>query len=394
MRSILWRDDYNEVNSKFLKVLKEPLKDGIKILFLCKISYDPAFGLGLHILDIDPAYTLGDLETEKSQSLDRLKNEGLLDRNKQLKFPVLPQRIAIISVDSSKGYADFKNVICDNPWNYTYFQMLFPSVLQGEKAVSGILNQLANIKKVHHRFDVVAIIRGGGGDVGLSCYNNYALAREIAQFPIPVLTGIGHATNETVSEMVSHTNAITPTKLAEMLLQHFHNFANPVEQFRKKIVNQAQQILLLENTALKNEVRAFKVSTHSEISSQRQTLLQMRNALERNALMKMSENSEFLSRSKHNLKFRLQMHTAAHFARISELRNSVLLHSAQKILNSTTALGHFEKQLTNLDPVNVLKRGYSISYYNGIPLTSASTVKPGMPMKTILFDGEIQSTID
>src|SRR5690606_17990837 len=129
------------------------------------------------------------------------------ERNKKLPFPILPQRIAIISVETSKGYADFLSVIDGNPWKYKFFHFLFPSLLQGEKAVDGIIQQLRRIRKVTKHFDVVAIIRGGGGDVGLTCYNNYRLAKEIAEFPLPVITGIGHATNETVSEIIAHFNA-------------------------------------------------------------------------------------------------------------------------------------------------------------------------------------------
>src|SRR6185295_12292286 len=142
--------------------------------------------------------------------------------NKTLPFPLLPQCIAIISVETSKGYADFINIIDHNSWRYKFSHRLYPSLLQGDNAVDQIIAQLKKIEKSKHRFDVVAIIRGGGGDVGLSCYNNYYLAREVANFPIPVLTGIGHATNETGWEMVAYMNAITPTQLADTLLQKFH----------------------------------------------------------------------------------------------------------------------------------------------------------------------------
>src|SRR5690606_36413833 len=135
MNGILWKTEYLKANKKFLEVLKEPLKDGIKILFLARITFDPAHGLALQILDIDPAFTLGDLEREKQETIDRLKNEGIYDRNKKLPFPILPQRIAIISVETSKGYADFLSVIDGNPWKYKFFHFLLPSLLKGEKAV-------------------------------------------------------------------------------------------------------------------------------------------------------------------------------------------------------------------------------------------------------------------
>ncbi len=229
MRANLWRDDYSRVNAAFLRVLREPLKDGINILFLGKVSYDPVYGLSLRIMDIDPSYSLGELEKEKLLTIERLKKERIFDQNKQLRLPMLPQRIAIISADTSKGLADFTKVIDGNPWGYKFFCMLFPALLQGDQASGQIVAQLDRISRVKHHFDVVAIIRGGGGDIGLSCYNNYELAKTIARFPIPVMTGIGHSTNETVSEMVAYTNAITPTELADFLIQQFHNFSVPVD---------------------------------------------------------------------------------------------------------------------------------------------------------------------
>ena len=127
---------------------------------------------------------------------------------------------------------------------YKFFHLLFPSLLQGDNVVQSISAQLKRIRKVKHHFDVVAIIRGGGGDVGLSCYNDYRLAKEIALFPLPVITGIGHATNETVVEMISFSNAITPTKLAEYLLQTFHNFSVPVQEAERKLVDKSRRLLV------------------------------------------------------------------------------------------------------------------------------------------------------
>src|SRR5690606_34833838 len=192
--------------------------------------YDPVHGISLRILDVDAGFTLGDLEREKQETIAKLKEEGIYHQNKQLPFPLLPARIAIISVETSKGYADFLKIMDHNDYGYRFFHFLFPSLLQGERAVEAMLAQLRRIRKVQKHFDVVAIIRGGGGEVGLSCYNDYRLAKAIATFPLPVLTGIGHATNETVAEMVAYTNGITPTKIAEYLIRVFNDFSFPLEK--------------------------------------------------------------------------------------------------------------------------------------------------------------------
>ncbi|PZP49622.1 MAG: exodeoxyribonuclease VII large subunit, partial [Pseudopedobacter saltans] len=261
MNGLLWRSDYERINTKFRHVLKEPLKSGIKILFLASVNYDPVYGVSLWIKDIDPSFSLGELEKEKQESIVRLHAEGIFDRNKTLPIAQLPQRIAIISVETSKGYSDFLKVIDSNPFGYKFFHMLFPALLQGERSIPSIIRQLDLIKKVLHHFDLVAIIRGGGGDVGLSSYNNYDLAAAIATFPIPVITGIGHSTNETVSEIVSYKNAITPTELGDWLLQLFHNFSVPVQNAEKTIISESQQILFREERNLSQLLRLFKSVT-------------------------------------------------------------------------------------------------------------------------------------
>jgi exodeoxyribonuclease VII large subunit len=349
VKCTLWKDDYTSINNNFLNILREPLKDGIKILFLATISFDPVHGLSVRIIDIDPGYTLGDLEAEKQESISRLHDEGIYSNNKNLSLPLLPKRIAVISVESSKGYQDFLNILKPNPWGYHFSTVLFPSLLKGEKAVETIMLQLQKIKKVLHHFDAVAIIRGGGGDIGLSCYNNYLLAREIALFPIPVLTGIGHSTNETVAEMISYRNAITPTKLAEQLIQVFHNFSVPVQRAHEMIKTMTRSLISEEKAKFRSEIKLFRSVTG-------------------NILMSGNNNVDKLK---------------------NEFFNSAFLHMKKE----GVIISNIEKNTKNMDPVNVLKRGYSITRFNGKSIKNSGEVKAGENIETILFEGNIISTV-
>ncbi len=437
MRATLWSTDYSQINQNFLKVLNEPLKDGIKILFLARISFDTTHGLSLQILDIDPSYTFGDLEKEKQETISKLINEGMFNQNRSVVFPMLPQRIAIISVESSKGYKDFKGKIDDNHWHYQFFHMLFPSVLQGEKIIESIAAQLRRINKVKHHFDVVAIIRGGGGDLGLSSYNDYQLAKEITLFPIPVLTGIGHITNETVVEMVSYKNLITPTDLADFLLQKFHNFSVPLLNAQTKIIERSQRILLDEKQWLKSEVKLFRSVTGN-------ILTHNRNNLKENVRW-LFQQSHFIFRDhKNNLLLtkekimkgvstlstaeKLQIegiqsttikstarllssnHQALnHFGKLAALTSQTLiyanrnktLHAAQKIsercpqflITHRSELSNIERNINNMSPREVMRRGYSITLINGKSIKSPDAVKPGDTMNTQLFEGTIISTV-
>lgn len=415
INSHLWKDDYLRVNNEFLKVLKEPLKDGIKILFLAKISYDPAHGLSLWIMDIDPSYTLGDLEKEKQQTIQQLKVEGIFERNKLNTLSLLPQRIAIISVETSKGYADFLEVIETNVWKYKFFHLLFPSILQGDGAVQAITAQLDRIKKVINHFDVVAIIRGGGGDVGLSCYNSYLLAKEIAMFPLPVITGIGHATNETVIEMISYSNAITPTKLAEYLIQKFHNFSVPVQDAENKIIDKSKRLLIDANYKFQSEIKLFRSVTGTVLSKKNNEINNIGKTLIQHAKFKFKNENEFLYVIRTNIQkstnycfisaqqklnqFSITIRKDAgsqlkqYELIVNQYKEKVTSYCLQQFRSAKMELNGIEKNIMNMSPQNVLKRGYSITLLNGKSVKNISHVKAGDELDTTLFEGNITSIV-
>ncbi len=437
IKSTLWKEDYRNINDNFLRILKEPLKDGIKILFLAKISFDPEHGLSLRIIDIDPSFTLGDLEREKQETIHSLKTEGIFGLNKSLQLPLLPQRIAIISVETSKGYADFLKVIDSNPWNYKFFHFLFPSLLQGEKAVESIINQLSRIRKVIGHFDVVAIIRGGGGDVGLSCYNHYSLAKEIALFPIPVITGIGHATNETVAEMISHTNAITPTKLAEYLLQKFHNFSVPIQKSQEKIIDKSNRLISDEKTKFRSEVKMFRsvtenilivnrneikacgqslfhqshflfkrereniLSIQSEMkkdiqgvwASCRQEIKQCSLVIKKDAGVQLNAARLLINQHSRQIAKGAGVILASRKGINFQLEDRLVDRSGLLLRMNHTEIQNIEKNVTNMSPESVLRRGYSITRLRGKAVKNIDNIKEGDILDTLVFEGSIQSIV-
>jgi exodeoxyribonuclease VII large subunit len=347
------------------------LQDGITILFSATVNFEPTHGLSLRIIDIDPVFSLGELEREKQESIERLTSEGIFLKNKQLQLPLLPQRIAVISVETSKGYADYLKIIHQNPWKYKLLNVLFPAVLQGERSVDSILWQLNRIKKVNHYFDAVAIIRGGGGDVGLSSYNNYHLARAVALFPIPVFTGIGHATNETVTEMVAFQNAITPTELADFLIQKFHNFSVPVKNAERIIVERSTQILKNEQSKLYHSVRFIKSLTLNQ-------LLKKRNGLDTHSRALVVQATLTMQSTKTNL--------ASGIASLQQSLSNFIEAGSEKI-------AEIQKHISLLDPVNILKRGFSITIANGKSVKSYDELSKGDIITTRFADGEITSEV-
>ena len=349
MRSILWKMDYQRINRQFMDVLGEPLREGITMLFQAGISYDPLYGFSLKIVDIDPTFVLGELEKEKRESIKKLTDEGIFDANKRLDFPLIPKRLAIISVETSKGLSDFFKIINGNPWGYKIECTLFPALLQGDKSITSIINQLEVIANKLEEFDAVAIIRGGGGEVGLSSYNNFFLAKAIAIFPIPVLTGIGHSTNETVSEMVAYKNAITPSELADFLLQKFHNFAIPVDSALERMVRAIRRNFEEENLKLKHLV--------SSVSWNSKTLL-LKNKAE-----------------------------------IDSLQTHLIRFSRQNIKENNAQLVHLERLLGIVNPIHLIKRGFSIVRINGKSVHKLDQVEIGSKLEIQLEDGKIISQV-
>ncbi len=371
IRANLWKADYQRVNRRFQQILKEPLKDGIKILFLAKIEFDPHYGLSLHILDIDPSFTLGDLEHEKQATIERLKKEQLFGKNKKLQIPLLPNRIAVISVETSKGFADFRKIVDANEFGYTYFYFLFPALLQGDQAVASILRALERIRRVRRHFDLVAIIRGGGGDIGLSCYNDFELTKALASFPLPVITGIGHATNETVAEMIACENCITPTKMAEWLLQKTHQFALPVQQAKKYITDKTRHILSEKRAQLSIQMNYFKSATLNRLAFNRNLLSAMRTAAVQQSFFILKDRKNKLVQKK------------------IELNKNV----AALVSHNKDALKSAQQSIKLMDPIHVLKRGYSITYVDDKLLATVDKVQKGAEITTQLSDGLLKGKV-
>lgn len=393
IRATLWSQTYYRINANFVKKTGSPLNDGMNILFLAQVKHDALHGLTLNILDIDTDFELGQMAKSKLECISKLKLEGIFYFNKQLEFPLLPKRIAIISVETSKGYHDFINILDNNSRSYKFFTMLFPALLQGDAAVSSIIAQLENIKKVYQHFDMVAIIRGGGGDVGLACYDNYILAKEVAMFPIPVISGIGHSTNETVVEMVANYNPITPTDLAYFLQQKFDNMAVRLQALNSKI-------FMVSNGIIENETVKIE-KANSFIVNNTERVLRTQDYKIRNLIQKIEFKTNNII-SNYSIKvnkagIRIELFSKQ---KISSEENKCMNFiksqksiSEQIISSELNLLKHYEEKIELLKPENLLKKGYSLSLINGKPIKDLSFVKAGDKLVTKLEGGEIESKI-
>ncbi len=350
MRATIWAADFRNINKLFIETTGESLKEGMSVLFRATIGYHPVYGLSLQIWEVEPSFTLGEMALEKTKNIARLKKEGVFGTNKSRVMPVLPSRIALISVETSKGYHDFLNILNTQAKKYNWWHYLFPSVLQGDKAVEGIISQLRIIKKIKEKFDFVAIIRGGGGDIGLTCYDDYQLAYEIATFPIPVITGIGHATNQTVAEMIAWENKITPTDVAYFVVDKFKEYEQRIEKASNKLIERSQNLMVFQQQRL--EYLAGKI---------------------------VRLPTGYIMVEKYSMENRL--------ARLQGAIKGI-------ILKDNVRLDSLESKVSLLNPYNILKRGYSITVLGGKRITSVKKIKHGDIITTRLVDGEFNSSVE
>ncbi len=389
----IWNAQLTKINQKFREVVKEPLREGTTLLMQVKIVYHEIYGLTLQILDVDPNYTLGELQKERESTLKRLHEEGLLNKNQLLNFPLLPKRIAIISADSSKGLSDFMKVLNENPWGYKFFSMLFNAYLQGDMAVDSIIKQLNRIRKVKHHFDAVVIVRGGGGEVGMSCYNNYELCRAISSFDLPILTGIGHSTNLTVAEMIAYRNAITPTELADFLIQSFHDFVIPLKEAVSTAKKYCKNLLQLENNNFNQELRALKSNVQLYNNKANNQLHQLSQKLSLRAKSSIPLNMQRLVMNRIRIQQLKNLNISIEREKIIEI-NLKTKRSVQRFkLDEMIKINQIEKNIDLLNPIHILKRGYSIATINGKVIDGNSVLENGQILFTATADFKIESSI-
>ena len=394
MRAVIWSTHFQDINRRFQQITGEPLKENIRILCLATIQFSPKHGLALHIEDIEPTYTLGEMVKNRQEVIARLKKEGLFDKNRSLPIPLLPKRVAVISVETSKGYSDFMQTLQQNEYGYRFKTELFPSILQGDKAITGIMGRLGEIAQRQDDFDVVVIVRGGGGDVGMSCYDDYELTRNVATFPMPVLTGIGHSTNLTVTDMVAHANFITPTDVAFSLLAAFRHFDEQLEDAMSRIVQRVQQ----------------------QISDSRQDMLKVETTLQYKLPKVLDLHRNILADTYKDLVFKSKELMMNQHFKLKEIMREVTKSTQIQVQHSRQLLTTMEERLPRecrallkrrthdftaveeklqlLSPENVLKRGYSITLKNGKAVTDAADLQAGDKLVTRFYQGEISSIVD
>lgn len=377
MRGFMGRSVFRRVEARFRDTLGRPIEDGMQVLMRCRVNYHSVRGLSLQVLDIDPSYTVGEMHRQRQEAIRKLKNEGLFAANKSHSPPMLIRRLAVISVVTSKGWQDFSSIVDRSPYARAIRRELFPSILQGDAAVKQIMAALQSIGARADEFDAVAIIRGGGGETGLDCYDHYDLAKKICTFPLPVLTGVGHASNLTVSEQVAFRNLITPSELAQFVVDGFRNFDD-------RLSKAARTLRLIGRNTLGSARERLDTLGHRMSQSTRDMTHD-----ERTALSKMTHQLEFhTERLTTSHRYRLVSAWPSRLKSASDLitdhtqRLQTAVDQLPRVASRATsarveALAHLDEKVRILDPVRMMKRGFSMVAANGQTVTNAADIKPG-----------------
>ncbi len=245
IRATCWSNTWQRISAYFQQETGKRPEPGMQVLVEVSVDFHPIYGLSLNIRNIDPAFTLGDLARQRQLTLQQLEKDGVLDMNKSLTLPTVIRRIAVISAEDAAGYGDFCHQLTDNPYRLLFSTQLFPAVMQGEQAARSIINALSAIAGVADDFDSVVIIRGGGATTDLTCFDDYSLASHCAQFPLPILSGIGHTRDVSIVDMVVHQSLKTPTAVAEALIDHNARQLVRIDELRQRLAHVATQMVAL-----------------------------------------------------------------------------------------------------------------------------------------------------
>jgi len=393
VKAIIWSNRYRFLKSFFENITGESLKEGLKILVKTKVEYHELYGLNLVISDIDPAFTIGEMELKRQLVIKKLEQEGVFSMNKELDLPIVPQRIAIISSKNAAGYSDFINHLTGNSFGYVFYTVLFESAMQGAETEQGVISALDKIAVNSHLFDLVVIIRGGGSQSDLSWFDSYNIAYHVTQFPLPVLTGIGHDKDMSVTDMVANKSLKTPTAVADFLIDfvagaenHLIEISSGIKDISRIVIEKNRNRIETSKTILIPLARIMMSKIKDKLS---EIIIEIINIGKeytfKAGLAPANQKSRLVSAVK---TFSSDKETAL------ERTRQGLIASTSNFLNMTGIMSEgLENTLNILNPENVLQRGYTITSLNGKILKKSDQVKTDDLIDTQFSDGALRSRV-
>ena len=414
-RATIWSYTYRMLKPYFETSTGQLFTQGIKVLVQASVEYHSAYGLSLNIKDIDPTYTVGDMALQRKEIIDRLKSEGMFDMNKELELPLVPQNIAVISSATAAGYQDFMNQLEDNETGIKFYTKLFEAYMQGADAVTSIVNALDRIFQYEDFFDAVVIIRGGGATADLSSFDNYDLAMNITQFPLPVVTGIGHEKDDTIIDLVAHTRLKTPTAVAGFFISGVTRYYERLLELENSMIQLSGEALSFEQEKLERMAEGIKYWVSDFINQQKTVLSRKSNDLQQNVSGFAYNRQHQLNGLKHDFESALSVWFVEAKNNIGQKQRNLRRVVGEQVLKNRAVLSHVKNSMESkvlravqkeqerinlsenavrlLDPENVLKRGYTLTLKEGKIIKSAKQLNLNEEIETQFGDGSVKSKI-
>jgi exodeoxyribonuclease VII large subunit len=364
-RGAIWARTFQRLKPRFEEETGQAFVSGLKVLVKVTVAFHKLYGYSLNVIDIEPSYTLGDLVRKRQEIIRRLQEEGLFDLNRELPFPALPQRIAVISSPAAAGYGDFENQLMNNPAGYLFYLKLFPALMQGEKAEESIIAALDRICLHADCFDVVVLIRGGGSASDLNCFDSYLLATHCAQFPLPVVTGIGHERDDSVVDRIAHTRLKTPTAVAAFLIGRMDEQAERIDDLQQTFCHRVTERLSAQETGLKLLAARFPSLVMRRIERTRTQLQALRSALPASRLLIMRRRTT-----------------------LTELRQQLQNRWTEYVDRQNREMELTGQFLKMASPDYVLQRGYTLILKDGKIVKRASGLSAGDEVTARFADGD------
>lgn len=392
-KAMIWASNFNFIHTRFIAETGNELQENMEILCKVEVQFHERFGMSLIVHEVDAAYTLGKMAIERKKTVDKLKQEGVYFLNKQKEVSGVIQTIAVISSADADGFKDFTTKLNDNKFGLVFHTKLFPSLMQGDNAPRDIIAALTIIKQ-HACFpflDAVVIVRGGGQTSSLSCYNDYSLAYEVANYPLPVLTGIGHTADVSVVDEVANMNLITPTAVADFIIQHTNTFKEQIDYLRDGIHAYANLCIESEEEAVADLMNAILSIVNETMEDEKSFFDNLASVITQTVNQELvSENSQLIY-AKDKIRLLTESIITKELSQLSFDTSMLKNKSAAVLKQEENYLINAQQKSLILDPVNILKRGFSYTLYNNKPVYDANEVPLEAEIETVLYKGSIKS---
>lgn len=367
IKAIIWGNQFRFLNARFKQVTGRDIGNDMKIMVCLSVNYSPQYGLTVVINDINPEFTLGDMERQRQEILNRLTQEGIIGQNKTVPVPPVLQRIAIVSAAGAAGYGDFMKQLTDNKYGVCFYPCLFQATMQGVKTVTTVLAALDKVEQNQHLFDCVVIIRGGGGTEELNSFDNYDLARRVATFPLPVIVGIGHERDITVLDYVAGIRVKTPTAAAEHIILQAANALAHIGDLSNQVVSIARDYIARAKEQLSYYAGNLPIMAQRIIDT---NTLRLQNFIQ-------------------NIPLHAQRRIEGENAQLARQKDAIKNAVAQVKMKETMRLEALGDKIELLSPRKVMARGYTLTTCEGKIMTDAAQLEAGKLVTIHFRDGKV-----